>query len=94
MSNDSLSLSDDDVENWHGKGEEPITSVTLKGNNEKQKLCPIPKNTNTNTQIKSVANIGIAKKHFDNLSSSSVSYDNKDKYIHRYNFQFPDYACK
>ncbi|CAI6352418.1 unnamed protein product [Macrosiphum euphorbiae] len=68
--------SDDDIENWRGKGEEPITSLTSKGNNKRQKICPTSKNTAT--QIEYEANINIAKQLFDNLSTSSISDDNEE----------------
>jgi len=76
VSNDSFLSPDDDIENWRGKGEEPIRSITFKGNNKKQKICPTSKNTVT--KMKSEENIKIAKKLFDNLSSSSISDYNED----------------
>lgn len=84
VSNDSFLSSDDDIENWRGKDEGPITSLTLKRNNKKPKICPNTKNTAT--KIKSEANIKITNKLFDNLSSSSISDNNEhtafiDKFV-------------
>lgn len=76
VSNNPHLSSDDDIENWRGKGEEPITSLTLKGNYKRQKICPT--SNNTATKIESEANINIAKGLFDNLSSSSLSDDNEE----------------
>jgi len=76
VSNDRFLSSDDDIENWCGKGEEPITSLTLKAYNQKQQICATSKNTAT--KIKSEANIKIAKKLFNNLSSSSISNGNEE----------------
>jgi len=76
VSNDPFLSSNDDIEHWGGKGEEPITSLTLKGNHKNQKICITSKNTHT--KIKSETNMKIAKKLFDNLSSSSISGGNEE----------------
>jgi len=76
VSNDPFLSSNDDIEHWGGKGEEPITSLTLKGNHKNQKICTTSKNTHT--KIKSETNMKIAKKLFDNLSSSSISGGNEE----------------
>jgi len=75
VSIDPFLSSDDDIENWRGKGEEPIT-ITLKENNKKQKIFHTSKSTATKN--KSEANIKITKQLFDNLSSSSISDDNEE----------------
>jgi len=76
VSNNPFLSSGDDIENWRGKDEEPITSLILKGNYKRQKICPT--SNNTATKIESEANINIAKQLFDNLSSSSLSDDNEE----------------
>ncbi|KAF0708612.1 Uncharacterized protein FWK35_00033148 [Aphis craccivora] len=75
VSIDPFLSSDDDIENWRGKGEEPITSITLKENNKKQ--IKFHSSKNTATKVKSEANIKITKQLFDNLGTSSISDDNE-----------------
>jgi len=76
VSNNLFLSSDDDIENRRGKDEEPITSLTLKCNNKRQKIYPTSKNTAT--KIESEANVNIVKQLFDNLSSSLISDDNEE----------------